>query len=180
MVSEEKAMEKYSVLMSLYKKEKPEYLVLAIDSMLNQTVAPDEIVIVEDGPLTQELYDVLDKYEEKITRVKNETNIGLGLALNVGLKMCKNELVARMDTDDISKGDRCEKQLKVFEDKPELSIVGSWVDEFFDNPDEVVSIRAVPTTSEEIYKFSKEDQHLTILQLCTEKAKYWKMRDMLI
>lgn len=142
--------------MSLYKKEKPEYLRLAIDSMLNQTVKPNEIVIVEDGPLTDELYAVLDEYGEQIHRVKNETNIGLGLALNNGLKVCRNELVARMDTDDISKPTRCEKQLKRFEEKPELSIVGAWVDEFYTSPEEVVSTRAVPTESDEIYNFAKK------------------------
>lgn len=149
-------MEKYSVLMSLYKKEKPEYLRLAIDSMLNQTVKPDEIVIVEDGPLTDELYAVLDEYGEQIHRVKNETNIGLGLALNNGLKVCRNELVARMDTDDISKPTRCEKQLRRFEEKPELSIVGAWMDEFYTSPEEVVSTRAVPTGSDDIYNFAKK------------------------
>ena len=100
-------MEKYSVLMSLYIKEKPEYLEQSIDSMLNQTVKPDEIVIVEDGPLTDELLDVLKKYKNEHPRifniVKSKKNLGLGLALNLGLKNCKNELVARMDTDDISK-----------------------------------------------------------------------------
>lgn len=149
------AMEKYSVLMSLYKKEKPAYLRLAIDSMLNQTVKPDEIVLVEDGPLTDELYAVLDEYDDKLTRVRNEKNLGLGLALNVGLKVCRNELVARMDTDDISKPERCEKQLKRFGDRPELSIVGAWVDEFTESPEKVVSTRAVPTDSEAIYQFAK-------------------------
>lgn len=149
-------MEKYSVLMSLYVKEKPEYLRLAIDSMLNQTVTPDEIVIVEDGPLNDSLYSVLDEYEGEVTRVHNEKNMGLGLALNVGLKACRNELVARMDTDDISKPDRCEKQLKRFEEKPELAIVGAWVDEFTVSPDQVVSTRSVPTDSESIYNFAKK------------------------
>ena len=151
---------KYSVLMSLYIKEKPEYLRLAIDSMLNQTVKPDEIVIVEDGPLTDSLYAVLDEYKAKypkiVRTVKNEKNLGLGLALNVGLKECKNELVARMDTDDISKSDRCEKQLKVFVENTSLSIVGAYVDEFTDNPEKIVSTRAVPVTNDEIYQFAKK------------------------
>lgn len=151
---------KYSVLMSLYIKEKPEYLRLAIDSMLNQTVKPDEIVIVEDGPLTDSLYDVLDEYKAKypqiLRTVKNEKNLGLGLALNVGLKECKNELVARMDTDDISKPDRCEKQLKVFAEDMSLSIVGAYVDEFTDDPERIVSTRAVPVTNDEIYQFAKK------------------------
>lgn len=149
-------MEKYSVLMSLYVKEKPEYLRLAIDSMLNQTITPDEIVIVEDGPLNDSLYSVLDEYAGKITRIRSEKNVGLGLALNLGLKFCRNELVARMDTDDISKPDRCEKQLKRFEEKPELAIVGAWVDEFTVSPDQVVSTRAVPTDSDSIYNFAKK------------------------
>ena len=98
---------KYSVLMSLYRKEKPEHLRLSLDSMINQSAAPDEIILVEDGPLTDELYDVLDEYDKYLHRVKNKKNLGLGLALNVGLKECHNELIARMDTDDCSKPNRC-------------------------------------------------------------------------
>ena len=146
---------KYSVLMSLYKKENPEYLKSSIDSMLNQSVKPDEIVMVEDGPLTPELYAVLDSYPI-LHRVKNETNLGLGLALNAGLKECRNELVARMDTDDCSKPDRCEKQLARFLEKPYLSIVGSHIDEFVDDISNVISQRIVPTTSDDIYNFAKK------------------------
>lgn len=147
--------QKYSVLMSLYKKEKPEYLRIALDSMLNQTVAPDEIVLVEDGPLTPELYEVLEDYS-MLHRVRNETNLGLGLALNVGLTECRNELVARMDTDDYSKPDRCEKQLAIFAEKPYLAIVGSHIDEFVGDISNLISQRIVPTTHEEIYNFAKK------------------------
>ena len=94
-------MEKYSVLMSLYVKEKPEYFKQALDSMINQTLKPDEIVIVEDGPLNDELYTVLDEYKLKygalIHRYRNKKNLGLGMALNNGLNVCRNELVGRMD-----------------------------------------------------------------------------------
>lgn len=152
-------MEKYSVLMSLYKKEKPEYLRLAIDSMINQTIMPDEIVIVEDGPLTEDLYSVLKKYKNRYPKlfvsVVNKVNLGLGLALNNGLTVCKNELVARMDTDDISMDNRCEKQLRRFTEKPELAIVGAYIDEFVGDKSNIVSSRIVPTTSEEIYNFAK-------------------------
>ena len=152
-------MEKYSVLMSLYVKEQPEYLRLAIDSMINQTVAPDEIVIVEDGPLNDELYRVIDDYTQQypdiFNIVVNERNLGLGLALNEGLEVCKNELVARMDTDDISKPERCEKQLRIFEENPDLSIVGAFVDEFYFSPEQIVSVRAVPKKQKDIYDFAK-------------------------
>jgi glycosyltransferase involved in cell wall biosynthesis len=152
-------MHKYSVLMSLYIKEKPDYLRQSIDSMLQQTVMPDEIVIVKDGPLTDELEKILYEYQTKYPDlfhiVTSEKNIGLGMALNLGLKNCRNELVARMDTDDISLPQRCEKQLEMFERDPELSIVGTWMDEFYDNPNEIISTRIVPTTHDEIYKFGK-------------------------
>ena len=152
-------MNNYSVLMSLYKKENPDFLTSAIDSILSQTVTPDEIVIVKDGPLTEELETVLieykNKYPELFNIVVSESNIGLGLALNLGLANCKNELVARMDTDDIAKPERCEKQLKEFYDNPSLDILGSSVDEFSTTPDEIISRRVVPTTHEDIYNFAK-------------------------
>lgn len=156
---------KYSVLMSLYKKEKPEYLRLAIDSMINQTVPPDEIVIVEDGPLTDELYAVLDEYP-MLHRVKNETNLGLGLALNVGLKKCKNELVARMDTDDCSKPERCEKQLEFLNSNPDISVVGGQIEEFIELPDHIVAKRIVPLKDIELKEFNKKRcpfNHVTVM-----------------
>ncbi len=152
-------MEKYSVLMSLYIKEKPEYARLAIQSMIDQTVPADEIIIVKDGKITEELQAMLDAYAsaypELFRIVGYEENRGLGLALNFGLEHARNELVARMDTDDIAKPERCEKLLKMFADDPELSIVGSHVDEFYETPDEVVSVRAVPTAHKDIYEFAK-------------------------
>ena len=145
--------------MSLYIKEKPEYMRLAIQSMIDQTIQPDEIIIVKDGKITEDLQSVLDEYTNQYPSLFNivgyEKNRGLGLALNYGLEHAKNEIVARMDTDDISKPDRCKKQLKMFEEHPELAIVGSYVDEFYSTPEEVVSVRAVPTTHEEIYEFAK-------------------------
>ena len=145
--------------MSLYAKEQPEYLVASIESIINQTVKPDEIVVVKDGPLTEELDAVLSKYEREYPElfrvVVSEVNIGLGRALNLGLSECKNELVARMDTDDIAKTDRCEKQLQAFEENESLDILGSSVDEFYSTPSEIVSRRVVPSRHEDIYDFAK-------------------------
>ena len=101
----------YSILMSVYAKDNPDYLKLAIDSMLNQTIKSNDFVIVEDGPLTTELDAVINEYSSKnkeINVVKIEHNSGLGKALDFGLNYCKNELVARMDADDISLPTRCE------------------------------------------------------------------------
>lgn len=150
---------KYSVLMSIYHKEKPDFFVESVESMLRQTIKPDEIVIVKDGPLTPELDQAIKKYENQysglFTIVPLEKNLGLGLALNEGLKKCRNELVARMDTDDISLENRCELQIKEFDKNPELCIVGTWTNEFFDEPSNIVTSRIVPEKHKDIMKFSR-------------------------
>ena len=116
-------MEKYSVLMSVYCKETARNLETAVKSMLEQTVSPDELVLVCDGLLTDELNSVIHKLDEKspdtLKVVRLSENIGLGRALQTGLKYASNELVARMDSDDISCPDRCEKQLLFMQKHPD-------------------------------------------------------------
>lgn len=152
-------MEKYSVLMSLYIKEKPEYLRAAIESMVTQSVMPDEIVIVKDGPITEELQQVLDDYCTNYPSLFNivgyENNRGLGLALNYGLEHCKNELVARMDTDDISRPTRCEQQIILFRDNPQLDVVGGDIAEFISLPSNIKAYRKVPITNDAILENMK-------------------------
>lgn len=151
---------KYSVLMSVYIEEKPEYFALSLDSMLEQTVKPDEIVLVKDGSLTEELDIVITQYQKQYPTlfkvVSLEKNVGLGLALNEGLKVAKNDLVARMDTDDIALSTRCEKQLQLFKMDPELSIVGTNIDEFSENHSVIHSSRVVPEKHDDIVQFSKK------------------------
>lgn len=155
----EKKRAELSVLMSIYFKEKPEYLHQCMDSLLRQTVLPDQIVIVKDGPLGEELEAALDEYvsnaPELYTIVPLETNRGLGLALAEGMHYCRNELVARMDTDDIAREDRFELQLAEFESDPELDVCGSHIIEFEGNVDNVVAKRTVPLTDEEIKEYQK-------------------------
>lgn len=173
-------MEPYSVLMSLYKKEHPEYLRLALDSMINQTVKPDEIVLVEDGPLTPELYAVLDEYKECLHIVKNKQNLGLGLALNKGLQACRNELVARMDTDDISVEDRCEKQLLFFAEHPDITILGGQIEEFITDPSNVVGKRVVPETDDELKVYMKKRcpfNHMTVMFKKSDVIKVGNYQD---
>ncbi len=149
----------FSVLMSLYAKERPDYLLQSLDSIFSQTLPPDEAVLVEDGPLTDELYSVLDEYEKKypqLKRIKLSQNGGLGKALNEGLKHCSYELVARMDTDDIAMPDRFEKQLKVFEEYPQVEVVSAWIEEFDSDTNKSIAIRKLPEFPFEIYKFGKK------------------------
>lgn len=152
-------MQKYSVLMSVYQKEKPEYLRMSIASMAAQTAEPDEIVIVEDGPLPQTLHHVLrecrHQYPLLIRTVPLEKNCGLGNALNIGLGQCRNELIARMDTDDISLPDRCEKQLACFARDTNLAVVGTQIREFSGSPENILPSRKVPICQEDILKFAR-------------------------
>ncbi len=151
--------DKYSVLMSVYKNDDPEFLKLAIQSMLKQTVAPEQFVIVEDGPVSDEIEHIIRKFEidnqSLFTIVRLKKNGGLGNALNQGLKVCHNELVARMDADDISFPERCELQLKRFQQKRNLMILGTQIKEFIGNPSNVVSARNVPCSFKEIRKFAR-------------------------
>lgn len=149
----------YSVLMSVYHKDNPIWLKEAIESMLNQTIKTNDFIIVEDGKLTDELEDVVKFYEKKyndiVTVLRLKENRGLGPALAFGIQKCKNELIARMDSDDISVPDRCEKQLNKYREKPELDIVGSSIAEFIDNTNNVQAYRILPETDEEIKKFAR-------------------------
>lgn len=156
MRNDEATYMKYSVLMSVYDKEKPEHLSLSMESMLIQTSAPEQFVIVKDGPLNASLDEVINKAAQAhpalFTIVPLKENIGLGKALDIGLLSCRNELVARMDSDDISLPQRCEKQLALFMKDPELDIVGSNIDEFSDDPSNPSHSRVVPSDHEAILK----------------------------
>lgn len=155
-------MEAYSVLMSVYAKEDPEYFARAIESIVHQSVISNDIVIVCDGPLTQELDDVLNhftsRYPDIFNIIRLEKNVGIGAAANIGLQYCKNDLVAKMDGDDIAVAKRCESQLRLFEDDPELTVCGGYIEEFRENPDEPYAVRAVPFSNDDIRAFAKRRQ----------------------
>ena len=150
----------YSVLMTVYEKDNPEYFHMALLSMVKQSKKPDELVLVKDGPIPKEIQRVIDKvdsqYPDIIVQVQLRQNAGLGTALNEGLKVCKNELVARMDSDDLSLPMRCEKQIAEFEKNPKLDIVGCPVIEFIDNPNNKVGRRDVPLDNASIYRYARK------------------------
>lgn len=161
---------KFSVLMSLYIKEKAEYFDECMKSILNQTVRPNEIVIVLDGPISNLLQKVLDEYvsiEPWLFKIiPNEVNKGLGLALAQGILECKYELIARMDTDDIAVPTRFEKQLMEFLHNPKLDVCGSNIIEFERDISNEVSRRKVPLTNELIQKYQKRRDafnHMTVM-----------------
>lgn len=151
---------KYSVLMSVYKNDNPKWLTESIECMLNQTIKCDEFIIVEDGPLTNELNEVIDKYLKNYSNlfniVKIEKNGGLGPALKLGVENCKNEWIARMDADDYSPSDRIKKQFEIILKNKDVGIVGSNAVEFIDKIENVVARVILPETNDEIVKFSKK------------------------
>lgn len=149
----------YSVLMSVYSKENPAWLKLAIESMQTQTLPTSDFVLVCDGPLTPELDGVIAEKRrqmgETLTVVRLEKNMGLGNALNEGIRHCRNDLVARMDSDDIACLDRCEKQVAVFNEHPEVSICSGTILEFSETPEDADRRRMLPEGNEAIREFAK-------------------------
>ncbi len=148
-------MTTFSVLISIYKKENPEWLREALESVFSQTVQPSEVVMVKDGPLTEELEATLCKFEQKhpiFNFVVNETNLGLGLALQKGVLACKNEIIARMDTDDIIPPDRFEKQLSKIEEG--YDVVSCWSRLFLGSRDNVIAVKERPEHHEDIIKLA--------------------------
>lgn len=164
-------MTRFSIITSVYKNDKPEFVWVALDSMLvHQSVKPDEIVLVQDGPVPGELSAVLTEYEEKYPEVMHvirlEKNGGLGNALKLGVENAKYDLCARMDSDDICLPDRFEKQLAYLEAHPECDIVGGQMTEFIDSPDNIIGRREVPLSNEDIYQFMKSRcalNHVTVM-----------------
>lgn len=161
---------RFSVLMSLYIKEKAEYFDECMKSILYQSIFPSEIVIVFDGPISDELRIIVDRYKIKnpglIKIVENKINKGLGLALAQGVLACSYELIARMDTDDIAREDRFEKQLNMFIKNPNLDICGSHIIEFEGNINNILSKRNVPIEHNEIAEYQKQRSafnHMTVM-----------------
>lgn len=171
--------EYYSVLMSVYEKDDPNFLKIAIESMLNQTLPPEQFVIVEDGPVSNEVNNLVLAYERSnprlFTIVRLKENRGLGNALNQGMKECRNELIARMDADDISLPERCKKQIEAFRKNVNLSIVGTQINEFVGEKENIISSRNVPTEIKNIIKFSRRRSpfnHVTVMYRKSEVLRF--------
>lgn len=175
----------FSVLMSVYYKENPEYLKLALDSVLKQTATAAEIVLIKDGPLTQELDEVIEEYDKKYSGLFRiftlEKNVGLGKALNFGVQQCKYDLIARMDTDDIAVPNRFELQIKEFAQDNTLALCGGQIAEFENDSQIISGYRKVPLTKAAILKFAKKRNpfnHMTVMfrkQSILESGNYQDM-----
>lgn len=161
----------FTVITSVYKNDSPTFIGVALDSMLvNQSIPPTEIILVQDGPVPYEISRLLlaykDKYGDRIKVIKLAENKGLGNALKIGVENAKYEIIARMDSDDICLPNRFEKQLAYLEAHPECDIVGGQMTEFIDSPVNIIGRREVPLSNEEIYDYMKSRcalNHVTVM-----------------
>lgn len=149
---------KFSVLLSLYDKEKPGFLRESLNSVFSQTLRPTEVILVLDGPINKDLQQVVDSFticHPELIIVPLSKNMGLGEALNAGLNKCSYDIVARMDTDDVCVPYRFEKQIVYMSEHSDVAICGSWVNEFMESVEHTCSQRKVPEDTEAIKSFIK-------------------------
>jgi glycosyltransferase involved in cell wall biosynthesis len=157
-----------SILMSTYRRDNPSHLAEALQSLLEQTRPADEIVIVEDGPISDALSCVLEDYRRKLplVRIRLGRNSGLAAAMSLGLPRCTGDVVARMDADDISLPERFEKQLAFLEKHPEVDVVGGAIAEFLKDSSKIRSIRRPPLDGLDLAayaKFRNPLNHMTVM-----------------
>lgn len=164
-------MNKFSVLIPVSNKENPDNLKRCLNSILNQTVKPNEIVIVKDGKFGKKLNNVLKKYELKIIELNEHK--GIGYALNIGIQNCKYNLIARMDSDDISLPNRFELQLKKFRENENLTILGGQILEFDETS--IKKVRSVPTKYADILKYSKKRSPFNHMSVMYKKDAILKL-----
>lgn len=177
----------YSVLLPVYHKDLPEYIKIAIDSMLAQTLPPEEIVIAIDGPIGESLASVIHEYQLKhgglFSVYQYDVNEGLGRLLNKTLSLCRNEYIARMDADDYSVPERMEKQFLLFRQHPEIDILGSNVNEFMKSIRKPVARVVLPEQPKDVLRFAKKRcpiRHPTLLYKKTDILNVGNYRDVFL
>ena len=145
----------FSVLLSLYAREQPDWLKACLDSICAQSVQPEQIIIVLDGAINAALHSVLESYQTKLPLqiIAIEQHVGLGNALNIGLNHCQHEWVLRMDTDDICAPERFALQWNHIQQHPELALFSGQIAEFSASPDQASNVRQVPLTDHAIRQY---------------------------
>ncbi len=175
---------KFSVLIPVYIKENSSFLESALRSILDeQTIVPDEVIVVEDGPITEALENVIGDFHTRhgnvIKRYKLEKNQGMGIAMNYGLTRASFEWIARMDSDDIAVFDRFERQLKFLKRNPMIDVLGSSIEEFNLQPGDLRRFRALPQENNAIVrlmKFRNPINHMTVFfrkEVALRAGGYW-------
>lgn len=179
------SMTTFSVLLPVYRGDEPDLVDDAISSVLDQTVEPDEVVIIADGPVPQELDEIVKSYQNEYDCVKcleKAKNDGLGKTLQLGVKKCSNDIIARMDSDDISLSHRFEKQIEILTENEDIDVVGAHMAEHLTSSGKFENVRKVPETQEQIWKQAKKRNpmnHPTVMfrkKSVIESGNYSKLR----
>ncbi|MBO4786340.1 MAG: glycosyltransferase [Prevotella sp.] len=163
----------FSIAMAVYKNDAPDYLRDALKSVIDQTLKPNEIVIVGDGPISEECKKTIEDMSHEaqhegidLVFLPQEENNGLGASLRLAVEHCRYDYIARMDADDLALPYRFEKQMKCFDEDPELSIVGGMITEFEGSPENIMDKRVLPLSDSEIKEFMKSRcgvNHVTVI-----------------
>lgn len=170
--------EPFSVCMSVYKNDNPTDFKIAIDSILNQTVRPNEIILVEDGPVPAELEGLIKLMERSIDILKVvrlPKNVGHAGARQTAMKEASHNLIAVMDSDDIALNNRFELQLKAFEQNKEASVIGGQIKEFVESPDNIVGERIVPQNDMDIKSYMKARCPMNLVTVMYRKSDVEKV-----
>jgi glycosyltransferase involved in cell wall biosynthesis len=166
----------FTVVMSVYDADSPMLFQRAVDSVLNQTVKPTEIIIVADGPVGDEIHEILKKLSvnDIIKVLKMDKNRGLAFARNLAIRESSNELIAVMDSDDVCVQDRFEFQIQEFFDE-NTDVIGGWIEEFNVYPGDQDLIRKTPIDYESIYRIGKWRNPINHVTLMFKKSSYEKV-----
>ena len=165
-------MADFSVCMSVYRNDNPQNFITAVQSVVRQTVPPNEIIIVVDGPVPDSIDDALYSLSTEIDCIKVirlKENKGHAIARQTGIEAASNDFIAIMDSDDISVANRFEKQLSIFQKYPNITVVGGNINEFIDNPENVVDSRVVPQTDNEIKSYLKSRCPMNLVTVMLRK-----------
>ena len=166
--------------MSVYKNDSPDFLKLALESVYEkQTRKPDEIVVVFDGPLSEELHLVLNNFrmgkEKEVFYYPQEINRGLGEALRIGSEKCTGDYIFRMDSDDISDPERFAKQIAYVEAHPEIDALGTDIAEFQESEqEENKRVRVCPSDHDDIVKMGKKRNPMNHVSACIKRTALQK------
>lgn len=163
---------RYSVCMSVYHEDNADFFKRAVDSLIEQTRQPDEIILVVDGPVGEAINEAISEFEsqhESFRVVRLETNSGHAIARQTGMDAAQYEYIAIMDSDDIALLDRFEKQMAFIESHPEVDALGGQIDEFIGDPSNVVGTRIVPQTDADIKKYLKSRCPMNLVTVMLKK-----------
>ena len=176
----------FSVLIPVYIKENPDFFNESLKSIVGQTLMPAEILIIADGPLTEELDQLIEDYTGRYPGLFNivrlPQNMGMGIAMTTAVKACKYDYIARMDSDDIAFPERFERQMKYLAENPGTDIVGSWMEEFDKVPGDTKRVRRLPEKHDDILAFAKQRcpfNHMTVVykkEKVLQAGAYWEKK----